>query len=389
MAERIDVEPQPPVLLEEPGTGIEAEKPVEDEKIVQPFDPTRIRVESKPITVDLLRVRIENNELNLAPDFQRKAGIWSEAAQSRLIESMLIRIPLPAFYMDATDEDHWIVIDGLQRLTTLHRFMIQKTLRLSGMEFLTQLNGKNFDQLPRNFQRRIEETQVTMYLIEKGTPPEVKFNIFKRINTGGLPLSSQEIRHALNQGEATRCLARLASSREFLQATSDSIKDDRMADRECVLRFLAFFMSPYPQYRSKNFDAFLNDRMADINRMSSSEVKQLETSFLSAMSRAYRLFGNYAFRKRYELDAPRYPINKALFEAWSVNLARLADNEFTTLESRKEALNAKFMALMYDPSFGSAVTQGTGDHTKVRTRFHEIERIIREVLTNDPPSTST
>src|SRR5262249_44885897 len=147
--------------------------------------------------------------------------------------------------MDATDDDKWIVVDGLQRLTSLKRFVLDKNLRLCGLEFLSQLKGKAYDELPRNFQRRIAETQVTVYLIEKGTPSDVKFNIFKRINTGGLPLSAQEIRHALNQGKVTKLLAQLANSAEFKKATDNSIRDDRMADREFVLRFLAFTITPY------------------------------------------------------------------------------------------------------------------------------------------------
>lgn len=358
--------------------GIEEEEP--GESITEPFDPTRIRVETRQITVDLLRARIRNDELNLAPDFQRKAGIWSEGAQSRLIESMLIRIPLPAFYMDATDEDNWIVVDGLQRLTTLSRFMIKKDLRLTGLEFLTQLENKRFDDLPRNFQRRIEETQVTVYLIEKGTPPEVKFNIFKRINTGGLPLSPQEIRHALNQGPATECLTRLAQSKEFQKATSGSIKDDRMGDRECVLRFMAFSMFPYSQYRAKNLDSFLNERMADMNRMEPQKLTSLEHQFLVAMCRAAEIFGRYAFRKQYQDNAARYPINKALFETWSVNLAQLSTSEYGLLKVRKENLVHRFQALMGDDAFLSAISQGTGDPAKVRLRFGDIEKIVGETL---------
>src|SRR5205823_8058262 len=169
-----------------------------------------------------------------------------------------------------------------QRLTTFKRYMIKKDLRLHGLEFLIHLNGKSYDELPRNYQRRITETQVTVYLIEKGTPDAVKFNIFKRINTGGLPLSAQEIRHALNQGVATTLLAQLAASSAFKRAVDYGIRDDRMADRECVLRYLAFTITPYTTF-TKDFDGFLNKAMADINKMSDWEREHLRHQFERAM----------------------------------------------------------------------------------------------------------
>lgn len=363
------------------GTGVEVEDTSGEEKIIEPFDPVLIRVDTRPMTIDLLRLRIEYQELDLAPGFQRKGGIWKDEAQSRLIESMLIRIPLPAFYMDATNDEKWLVVDGLQRLTTLKRFMIEKDLRLSGLEFLTQFDGKSYDELPRNYQRRIAETQVTVYLIEKGTPDGVKFNIFKRINTGGLPLSAQEIRHALNQGEATKLLAQLAESSNFKRAVNNGIRDDRMADRECVLRYFAFTIVPYTTF-TKDFDGFLNNAMADINKMPAHEREHLRSQFERTMVIAWNLFGVDAFRKRYSEGAARQPINKPLFESWSVNLSQLSDEQIQVLKQRKALLREKFIALMNDPTrkFNEAISLATGDPKKVRLRFEAIEQLIKDVL---------
>jgi len=363
------------------GSGIDLE---EDESIIQPFDPELIRVETRPMTIDLLLQRIKYDELNLTPDFQRKDGIWNPRTKSRLIESILIRIPLPAFYMDATDEDKWVVIDGLQRLTTLKNFVNDQSLKLSELEFLTQLNGKTFNELPRNLQRRIIETQVTVYLIEKGTPSKVKFNIFKRINTGGLPLSLQEIRHALNIGKSTELLEELSKLPEFSQATAGSIPSHRMSDREFILRFLAFVIEPYDDYKATEFDSFLSDVMIKINGMDEQKIEELKRKFSRAMTTAYKIFGKDAFRKRYKLDASRSLVNKALFESWSVNLSNLNDREVQILIERQEQLREGFLRLMNDrevePRFDSAISQGTGDTRKVKRRFSAIKQLIQEVL---------
>jgi hypothetical protein len=354
--------------------------------ITQPFDPLKIRVTTKTLSIDLLVKRIEEKEIDLTPDFQRKAGIWTTLAQSRLIESVLIRIPLPAFYFDATDDDKWVVIDGLQRLTTLKRFIIEKKLILRNLEFLKEYNSYRFKQLPRNLQRRIEETQVTAYLIDKGTPEAVKFNIFKRINTGGVPLSPQEIRHALNQGKASKLLLELSGSDEFKAATDNSIRDDRMADREFVLRALAFKISGYQEYK-EDLDTFLNENMAKINRMSDSEIETLKRSFYRAMRAAANIFGTEAFRKPQKSSKKRAALNKPLFEVWAVNLDKLNDSEIARLIERSDVVKNKFSEL-FDrnenqkdtESFIDAVTLTTGSTKNVKFRFSKIETLIREVL---------
>ena len=357
---------------------------VEDEGqdiMTQPFDPAKIRVETKQMSIDTLISRMKNNEIKLQPEFQRKE-VWKAVARSRLIESILIRIPLPAFYMDATDEDLWLVVDGQQRLSTIRDFAIEKTMHLKGLEFLGDLEGKNFDELPRQFQRRINETNVTVYLIEKGTPGGVKINIFKRINTGGMPLSAQEIRHALYSGPVTTMLRELAESPEFLEATGGRISSDRMGDREHILRFFSFVLTPPSAYAAQEFDAFLGDAMSQINGLNQGDRQTLSDRFSKAMVRSFKILEGYAFRKKYSADEDERlkPVNKALFEAWAVNLDALDESDARKLIKRKSVVLESFVKLMNVRDFDQAISQGTGSVQNVRYRFEAIQKLIREVL---------
>jgi uncharacterized protein with ParB-like and HNH nuclease domain len=380
---------------------IEIEKEPEPE-IVEPFDPTKIKIDARQITIDLVLSRIRYKEIELSPDFQRDSNIWNHKAKSRLIESMLIRIPLPAFYIDATDEDKWKVIDGQQRLMTIKHFVLgrddssdpdqkdKEIFKLSNLEFLTQLNGKSYDEIPRNYQRRIGETQITMYLIEKGTPEKLKFNIFKRINTGGLPLSPQEIRHAINQGTSTKLLKKLAKTEEFKKATANSVRDERMAARETVLRFLAFKITPFSKYGATDdnpegatdLDTFLNNAMKAMNKMSQIDLDKLELDFLKAMSAAIDIFDNEAFRKRSDRNARRMPFNKALFESWAVNLSSLSYEQIEILKAKKDILMDDFIRLNGDRSFIDSISEGTGSIGRVKYRFSKIKELIDKVLYN-------
>jgi hypothetical protein len=282
--------------------------------------------------------------------------------------------------MDATDDEHWLVVDGLQRLTTLRQFVIAKSLKLRGLDFLKFLEGKSYDELSRSYQRRIEETLVTVYLIEKGTPVNAKYNIYKRINTGGLPLSSQEIRHALYQGKGTKLLVELANSPIFRVAVDGGIKDERMADRECVLRFLAFLLTPYTSY-SKDFETFLNSAIIVLNGKTDAELAMLRRRFYRAMDTAVKVFHKDAFRKRYKKQAARQPINKPLFECWSVNLDMLTDEQTKLLIERRDLLQEQFMRMMNeDRTFVDAISYGTGDVKKVKLRFSAVQKLIEEVV---------
>ncbi|NET70330.1 MAG: DUF262 domain-containing protein [Sphaerospermopsis sp. SIO1G2] len=346
----------------------------EDENL-EPFDPTKIRVKTKPMTMDLLLKRIKHDEIDLAPEFQRHAGIWTKKNKSRLIESLLIRIPLPAFYIDATDDDKWLVIDGLQRISTFKSFVLDKSLKLTGLQFLKDLEKKKYDDLPRHYQRRIDETELTVYLIEPGTPTEVKYNIFERVNTGGLPLNNQELRQAMNPGQAIKIIKKFAKLPEFERVTNLSDKKkQRMDDHEFILGFLAFTLNNYEDYPiNKGRNYFLNEVMQQLNKIDANDIKKVENKFIIAMKASEKIFGNYAFRK-----SSSSPVNKSLFEVWSVTLSQLSSQDIEKLISYQETLNEKFKQKMAeDTDFMKSVSQAS---SKVIYRFEQINEIVQEVL---------
>ncbi len=359
--------------------GVEEEGRDENAELLHPFDPNKIRVTTEPRTIDSLIRRIKHDEIDLAPEFQRRARLWKLHKKGQLIESILLRIPLPVFYVAATEDDLWSVVDGLQRLTTIYDFM-SDAFKLSGLEYLHQLEGLTFSTLPRAMQRRIEETSLVLNIIQPGTPDEVMINIFRRLNTGGLPLSGQEIRNALYKGPVREFLVDLAQSEEFRVATDYRVSDARMDAQECVLRFSAFVLNDWRSYDRGDLDAFLSDAMRQINQLDDAERAALAQRFKMAMGIARAIFHDDAFRKRYSADETRKPVSKALFEAWSVNIAALAPLEQAELTFRSDELRGRFMALMADHEFEVSISSSTGAVQRVHKRFEAVSAIITETL---------
>ena len=164
-------------------TGVELERQGDEDDVVRPWDPTTIRVDPKTYSLRNIIDMIRDNDLELAPDFQRKK-VWGDVQKSRLIESILIRIPLPAFYFSSDDGGLLQVVDGLQRLSTVNDF-VNGEFRLNGLEYLQkEVGGKRFKDLPALWSRRIYSTQITANVVDPQTPDQVKFDIFKRTQYG-------------------------------------------------------------------------------------------------------------------------------------------------------------------------------------------------------------
>ena len=320
--------------------------------------------------------------------FQRRSDLWDKTQQSRLIESVLLRLPLPAFYFDEIIEHEddiekrktiWQVIDGLQRCSAFNHFIVERSFSLENLEFLTQFNGKYYKDLPRELQRRISQTPITVYVVEKGTPDEVKFNIFKRINTGGLILTPQEIRHAMNQGVPADFVAELADLKEFKDATCHIIKTERMEDRDFITRYVSFYLQNYTSYQP-DLDSFMNKGMGKIKLLTDTERVEMKSRFIKSMQTAIELFDDDAFRKRTNVYDRRKPINKALFEIQSVIYAKMSDSQLQLLVNKKNVFKHKFIQLNNDEKFRYAISSGTGQKDSVVRRFSEFKRIIEETI---------
>jgi hypothetical protein len=348
----------------------------QDEIITHPFNPNDIEIETPPFTVGYLIDRMEHGEINMNTDFQREGNLWTEEQQSRLIESILLGLPLPAFYFDTANKQ-WDIIDGLQRCCAIENFCVKKTLRLRGLEFLAEKDGKQyleglgFDDLDRELQRSIITRPITINLIKKA-PRSIRFILFKRLNTGGLELKPQEIRNAVYQGYAADTIKNMAKLQEFIQATGKRIPTKRMEDRDFVSRFVAFYLIDYSEYQP-GLDDFINRSMELLEKK---ENQLIERDFKESLNLAYKIFREDAFRKRTDSREKRRPINKAYFEVITVLFAKLSDQNKRELLNHKDLFKENLMTLMANDRYSNSLSRGTGTKDSVNIRFSWFEQVL-------------
>ncbi len=352
-------------------------------KITSPYDPDKIKIDQQNVNLGFLIEMLENDEIDLMPDFQRSMDLWNATQKSQLIESLLLGLPLPSFYFSVDDKtDKWLVVDGLQRLCTFNDFIVEKKLSLTGLEFLDDdFDGKTYNDLSREEKRKISGAKINLYVIEKQTPSDVKFLIFKRVNTGGLVLTPQEMRHALNQGIPSKFIKELAEVEEFKTATCDSVRTKRMEDRDFANRFVAFYLLGYENNYEGELDKFLNDGMERLAIITKEERNNIKEVFTKSMKLCFDIFGDDAFRKRYDInETRRRPISKAVYDTVSVNLAWLDNAQRNVLKREKEKFRSGLIALFNDDTFHHSITTATGQKSNVKTRFEKIKNLIQEIL---------
>jgi uncharacterized protein with ParB-like and HNH nuclease domain len=342
-----------------------------------PLNSVFVRPEQR--TVKEIVERIRKNRYTLNPDFQRDF-VWKPDKQSRLIESCLMRIPLPVFYVAQDKEGRIVVVDGLQRLTTFYRFLNNEfALKLNNTEVEDghTLQGKRFKELPLVLQERIEDTQLVLYILDEKAPERAKLDIFERVNGGEL-LTRQQMRNCLYNGKATIWLREMAKDKLFLEVTGESLNSKTMRDREAINRFCAFRLLGEEKYKGE-MDQFLADALEAMNKLSDSELDNLTQAFKRSLEYNKELFGRHAFRKSIinddEQTSGRSILNIALFDVCSVLFSQLE-----VVSSQKESLRQTMINLLNDEDFIGAISASTNSTKQVLTRFRLARAAFQEML---------
>jgi hypothetical protein len=299
----------------------------------------KVDFDSYDVTVDELIRRVERKRIEVAPIYQRQFR-WDPKRQSKLIESLLLGIPVPPLFMATNLEGgqnvQWEVVDGLQRLLTLVNFagneaarisagMQGKALNLIGLEKLTLLEGASWEKLPKDISSALEDRPMKVIVLNDKSDLQVRFDLFERLNTGGLVLTAQEVRECVYRGEFMDFVGECAQSSPFkdvLHLPEARWKDGTPED--FVIRFFAF-LDKYEEFDHSVKD-FLNDFCAEA--VKSPSIARRRAIFSKTFEYLVKSFpGGIKTRKG------QTPVN--LFEAISVGAALALDKSHELAVSEK------------------------------------------------------
>ena len=362
--------------------GIELDDDVEKRTEKPGYGPDEIYVENKPFSISTIMELIKDGDLEVSPSFQRHF-VWDRTRQSKLIESILLGLPLPSIYLSQYSDGRLTIVDGLQRITTIQRFMNDE-LVLCNMEYFKNCNGKKYSELkgilPILQYRRFRQTQIMCFVIDYRSPNALKFDLFRRLNTGGKTLNDQEIRNCLSRPPLQALLRDMVASVEFKKATNNSVKDTRMAAQESALRFIYFYgqyseENPIGEYKGELRDS-LDRYVETLNNLPQNELEKYKVIFQKSMQMAYDLFGKYSFRKPNHKNK-KNSINKSLMLALSVLLAHHYDDYKEKVSEGVNLTNELGELLENDTELLKKITTST---THKANLLYTFERLKKDLL---------
>ena len=342
---------------------LELNVPAKDRKLVtQPYD----------FIIRSLKDQVDEGTLILADNFQRRQ-VWDLTKSSRLIESLLLNVPIPVCYFAELDGNSYSVIDGQQRLTAIYRFL-NNEYSLRRLKVLPDLNRKKFEDLEPIEQRSLQSRTIRCIVILKESHPHIKYDVFERLNSGFVALNAQELRNSVYRGRLNDLIQELCEDEIFQKARNVTAIDKRMQDCELILRFFAFHFSP-SEYKG-NLARFLDSYLEKGMEMTPEELTQHRQLFRKVVDDTYYVFDNRAFR-RYTLDLGwERSINRAIYDAIMQYFA-LLDSE--AIRSKKAEIAEVLKQLCQDPDFNEAISSSTKNKDRVQTRLDKWREALMEI----------
>jgi hypothetical protein len=347
---------------------------------------TEAPTESAPVPVDERKLVTQSYDPSVAtpmeqwrdktlvlPEVQREY-VWNNAKASRLVESLLLNVPIPVLYFAEAPDETYEIIDGHQRVASIARF-IDNEFALSGLKVLADPDHmrKRFHQLPASDQRRIRTRVIRAIIITDESHPTMKFDVFERLNTGSIALNAQEIRNSTHRGPFMSLVKELVRDETFRNAIGQRKPRGRMADNELIIRFFAL-RAGLEEYRPP-LPRFLNNFCTAANAYSPDELSSLSEEFKKAVRNVYAVFEQNSFRLT-DRSGKRIDkaLNRALAEAQLVSFSQVAEHE--VIANRAELIS-RLGVLHSEAGFLDDIQRATSDRSRTLGR---IER-YRDALT--------
>lgn len=348
----------------------EKDSEIDDGLSFIPEEEREVFIDRAQLSIFELHRRSRRGDITLQPVYQRN-DVWTKPKKSKLIESILRNIPIPSIYFAETTEGNWEVVDGQQRLTAFFDFIDNK-YSLSQLPVLTQFERKYFKDL-KSYQRKLEDYQLHIFIIKKESHPDIKFDIFERINEGAIQLNAQELRNSIYRGEKIKELIKLSKNPNFIRVTKGKIQNRRLKDQEAMLRFLSFYIKSPEEYNG-NLNSFLNDTL-ERNLIANYNYEYLENVINETMKSIYVVFGENAFIKE---GSRMKKINMSLYDILTYSFSRHSSNVLE--ENKIEIRLALNFLLENDHEFKRAITSNTLTKKYVQYRFTKWLTILEDIL---------
>ena len=345
----------------------------ENEILNIPPEQRRLNTETYDFTVSTINEYINDKHIFI-PKFQR-GYVWNRTQASRLIESLIIQCPIPVVYLSQNTNETLSVIDGNQRLNSINLY-IEDEYALQGLTAYPELDGFKFSELDPRFQRHIKNRTIRCIVISKDTHPQIKYDVFERLNTGSVKLNAQELRHGIHHGPLMVLLEKIAKSKNWKEI-SGYRNDKRMRSEELILRFFA--LSDNWRNYKKPMSGFLSNYSEQNQKLSDNELKKIEYSFNTTIEISKKIFKELAFRS-FDKNYKNAKFNAAIFDAQMVAFyeLNLTDKQISKLMTKN--IIPKTFDLYESDEFIKLISQSTTDTKSLQDRIRIFKRFIQNLL---------